>query len=617
LFYMAVSGKQFTNFDVVYDSRDREQVFVGALGYQNNRAYLDTWTNFPSRSVRNGAPSTPAPELLDDFRIDAIIDSDMTMRAVTRLRLTLRQSDSAPLLFSISPNMRVTGARVDGRPAEVFTPESVRSNLIAGGEDHDFLLLPAQPLDPSKPHEVEVRHEGSVIRKAGEGVYYVNSRGTWYPHAGTEFANYDLTFRYPKNLTLASTGAAVEERIEGDQKISRRRTEGPIRFAGFNLGDFQSSSTDRNGFHIDVYANRHMETALQPRTAPVVTHPPVMPRSRRDAIDMAPSAQPPAPPDPAGRFSDIEKNVDDALDFMTAAFGPPATHNLSITPIPASFGQGFPGLIYLSTVAYLNADQRPLRLHASYEQTFYSDLLEPHEVAHQWWGNLVTPANYRDEWLIESLANYSALLLLERRKGAKALNELLDDYRNHLLQKTETGRTLESVGPISWGRRLQSSLAPNAWEVVAYQKGTWVIHMLRRQIGDANFYKLLREVATKYRLRPISTDEFRELAQAYMPPHSKDASLKNFFENWVDGTGIPTVKLTYAWRAGKLTGTLSQSNVGDDFSALVPVEVQSAKQRTVYWLPIASDPIPFSISIPVAPAHTGLLASDGLLISAR
>lgn len=619
MFYMGVSGKQLGNFDVLYDLRDREQIFVGAIGYQNTRPFFNTWTSFPSRSIRNGAEPPQSPQVLGDFRIDATIDGDLMMKAVTRVRVTLRQNDSSPLIFSISRNMHITEARIDGQPAEIFTPESMRSNLIAGRDDRDFMLLPESPLDPAKPHEVEVRHEGSVIRKAGDGVYYVTSRGTWYPHAGLEFANYDLTFRYPKNLTLASSGSSVEERTEGDWKISHRRTEGPIRFAGFNLGDFQAASIDRNGYHIDVYANRHIEAALQPRPAPLPDAPAtVVPRGRRNPMDIASiNPAPPLPIDPAGRFGEIEKNVDEALDFMTAAFGPPATHALSITPIPAAFGQGFPGLIYLSTVAYLSPEQRPARLHANYEQTFYSELLEQHEVAHQWWGNLITPANYRDEWLIESLANYSALLLLEKKKGTKAMNTLLDDYRNHLLEKTESGHTLESVGPISWGRRLESSNAPNAWEVVAYQKGTWVIHMLRRQIGDTNFYNLLHDVANRYRLSPISTGQFRELARAYVPPHSKDPDLKNFFENWVDGTGIPTVKLSYSWRAGKLTGTLSQSNVDDDFTALVPVEVQSAKQRTVHWLPISSDPIPFTIPMTAAPAHVGLLASDCLLIPAR
>ncbi len=618
-FYMAVSGNQLGNFDLLYDPGIQEQIFVGKLAYRNNRAYFDSWSSFPSRSVRNGA-APPVPQAkLDDFRIDATIGEDLKMTAVTRARLTLKQAEGGPLRFSISPNMRVTEARIDGNPAEVFSRESLPSDLLAGAEEKEFLLVPSRPLDPGQPHQLEVHHEGDVIHQAGQGVYYVNSRGTWYPRLGVEFANYDLTFRYPRNLTLVSTGGLVEDRTEGDWRITHRKTESPIRFAGFNLGDFQSASINENGYRIDVYANRHVEAALQPkRPLPADPTPAAVIRPRRrDPQDLLPELMPAPPLDPAGRLAQVEKDVVETLEFMTKEFGPPATRTLAITPIPASFGQGFPGLVYLSTLAYLNPDQRPEGLQAHYQETFYSELLEPHEIAHQWWGNLVIPASYRDEWLIESLANYCALLLLEKNKGVKALNDVLDDYRNRLLSKTDNGHTLESSGPITWGRRLQSSLAPDAWQVVAYQKGTWIIHMLRRQMGDQNFYSFLREVVNRYRLSTVSTGQFRELAQAYTSPGSKDRTLRNFFENWVDGTGIPAVKLSYSWSAGKLSGELLQSNVGDDFTALVPVEVQNARQKSVYWLPTGSDPVPFKIPLSAPPTRVALLASDCLMTISR
>ncbi|HTS47513.1 MAG TPA: M1 family aminopeptidase [Bryobacteraceae bacterium] len=618
-FYMAVSGNQLGNFDLLYDPGMQEQIFVGNLAYRNNRAYFDSWSSFPSRSVRNGAAPPGPPAVLDDFRIDATIGEDLKMTAVTRALLTLKRADGAPLRFSISPNMRVTEARIDGNPVEVFSRGSLPSNVLTNSEESEFLLIPSRPLDPGQPHELEVHHEGEVIHQAGQGVYYVNSRGTWYPRMGIEFANYDLTFRYPRNLTLVSTGGLVEDRTEGDWRIMHRKTESPIRFAGFNLGDFQSASINEKGYLIDVYANRHIETALQPK-GPVVADPApaavIRPR-RRDPRELLPDVMLPLPPDPAGRLAQVEKDVVETLDFMTQEFGPSATRNLAITPIPGNFGQGFPGLVYLSTLAYLNPGQRPEQLQAHYPETFYSELLEPHEIAHQWWGNLVIPASYRDEWLIEALANYCALLLLEKNKGVKALNDVLDDYRDRLLSKTENGHTLESSGPITWGRRLQSSLAPDAWQVVAYQKGTWIMHMLRRQLGDENFYSLLRDVANRYRLSPISTGQFRELAQAYTAPGSKDRTLRNFFENWVDGTGIPAVKLSYSWSGGKLSGELSQANVGDDFTALVPVEVQSAKQKAVYWLPTGSDPIPFKIPLSAPPARVALLGSDCLMTISR
>jgi hypothetical protein len=216
---------------------------------------------------------------------------------------------------------------------------------------------------------------------------------------------------------------------------------------------------------------------------------------------------------------------------------------------------------------------------------------------------------------MESLANYSALLMLEKKKGTKAVDAVLDSYKTHLLAKTEDGKTMESAGPITWGYRLQSSLAPNAWRPVTYEKGTWIIHMLRRRLGDQRFMAFLREVATRYRFAPVTTEQFRELAARYTPSKSPDPALKTFFENWVYGTGIPSVKLAYAMRGLKLTGTLAQRGVEDDFTTLVPVEVQTGRQRAVYWLSTGSEAVPFSIPLKAPPTKVSLLASDCLMTS--
>jgi hypothetical protein len=601
LFYMAVSGRQLGTFDVLHDPTSHEQIFTGKLSYSDNRTYYDTWTSFPSRSARAGSAATGPKYTLDNFRIDSTIDNDLMLKAVSRFTLTPTRPLGRSIPFSISSKMHATGASIDGRPVEVFQRESIRSNLISSNDNNLILLVTETPLDASKPHEIEIRHEGHVIQNAGDGVYFVASRGNWYPRVGTEFAKYDLTFRYPKNLTLVATGSLVDDRTDGDWRITRHKTDVPIRFAGFNLGDFQSVSADQKGFKIQVYANRHLESALEPKApAPSLA----APRRVSGRAD---------PPNPAPRLELLAKNVADALEFMTAQFGPPPLPYLAITPIPGNFGQGFPGLVYLSTVAYLNPEQRPQSLRDPFQETFFSELLEDHETAHQWWGNMVVPAGYQDEWLIESLANYTALLLLEKNKGAQAVNAVLADYKNHLLAKLESGRTLESAGPISWGFRLQSSIAPHAWRTVTYEKGTWIMHMLRRRLGDEKFMAFLRELCSRFRFNTVSTEQFRELAAQYTPPASPDASLKGFFDNWVYGTGIPAVKMTSAFRGMKLTGTLIQNNVDDDFSTFVPVEVRTRTQRTVYWLPTANEPSTFSIPLKVPPTKVALLGSDWLM----
>jgi len=615
IFYMAVAGNQLDNFDVLYDPTAPDQIVVGKLGYRNNQTYFNTWTSFQSRSFRNGALPRGAHYALEDIRIEADIQPDLTMHAVTRAKLTLRESQPRSAIpFNLSPDMQITSASVDGRPAEVFDRTSLRSNLIQSGEDRQFLLMVNPPLDPAVPHEVEIHHEGAVIHDAGNQVYYVGSRGTWYPRSGSELANYELTFRYPKGLTVAATGTRVEDHVEGEWRITHIKTDMPVRFAGFNLGNFQSVVREHNGYRIELYANQQLESALTPRAILPDAPAPEPPPFRRRLKPITTVAPPPGPPDPAGRVDELTKNLLDTLDFMTQEFGPSPIRNLAVTPIPGGFGQGFPGLVYLSTLAYINPGQLPPRLRERSEATFYSELLETHEVAHQWWGNLVVPASYHDDWLIESLANYSALLLLEQRKGVKAIDTVLEDYRTHLLSKTDTGRTLESAGPIIWGFRLESSLTPNAWRTVTYEKGTWIIHMLRRRLGDEKFLALLRDIAGHH--HSISTDEFRELASRYAPK-SADPDLKIFFDNWVYGTGVPTVKLAYSWRGGKLSGSLVQRDVDEAFAAYVPVEVQTGNKSDVYWLPTGSDPVAFSIPLKASPVRVSLLTTNCLMTTSK
>jgi hypothetical protein len=112
--------------------------------------------------------------------------------------------------------------------------------------------------------------------------------------------------------------------------------------------------------------------------------------------------------------------------------------------------------VYLSTFAYIDAVSRPAALRDAREQVFYSDQMVPHEVAHQWWGSVISTAHSEDEWLLEALANYSSLLWLEKKRGLKEMETVLNGYRSELLEQDSQGKTYESAGPIVWGDRLNS-----------------------------------------------------------------------------------------------------------------------------------------------------------------
>ncbi len=615
-FYMTVGGTQLGNFDVFYDPNAEENILVGQIAQRKNVSFFDVWTSFPSRS-RLKSETAPSPDMkLENFRIEATLDADLKMTAVTRVTGTPLRPLGRAVSFLISQKMQVLEAKVDGQPAEVFQKDSFRSNLINANGNEQFLVVTPADLEPGKPHEFEIRHAGTVITKAGDQVFFVGSRGNWYPRRSLDFARYDLTFRYPKELSLVANGEVVEDHTEGNLQITRRNTTTPIRFAGFNLGVYKSVSVAHDPYRVTVYANRRLESALLPKPMPSAPDQIALSRSRVPNPS-ASMVQPPPVPNPLARLQDLATNIAAALDFMAAQFGPPPIKSLLVAPIPGGFGQGFPGLLYLSTLAYLDPSQRPAGARDRIQETFFSEMLDAHEVAHQWWGNLVVARSYQDAWLMEALANYSALLYIEKKKGPRAVETLLDDYRNHLLIKEQNGKTLESAGPITWGYRLQSSAAPDAWHYITYEKGAWVMHMLRRKLGDDRFMAMLRALCERYRYKPVTTDQFQKLAAEFLPPHSSDPDLASFFENWVYGTGIPQISMTYAVRGLKVTGSVVQSGVSEDFTARVPIEVQVGRQRTLYWVVTSSEPVPFTIAVKAPPSKVALAVKDALITSKK
>ncbi|MGC8793497.1 MAG: M1 family metallopeptidase, partial [Bryobacteraceae bacterium] len=620
-FYAALAGRKLGNFDCFYDPRAREQIMVGQVVFRDNRTFFDYWTSFLARSFRRRPPAEAPPDYtISNYRIQATLEPDLRLRVTTRVRVT-PQAAAPVLVFQISPRMAVREVRVQGEPAEVLQPESLRVNLMRGDGNAAFLVVPRQPLEARREYEFEFRHEGAVVSEAGPRVYYVGARGSWYPNAGLHFARYQLAFRYPKELNLVANGEVVEDLEDGPWRVTERRVDTPVRLAAFNLGDYVRERVTRGDFTVEVYANRRLERGLEPRPQQVLMVPAPQPpwsRGARQPPNVIPVPVEPPRPDPTARVQEVASEIASALEFMSGYFGPPPLKTLTVSPIPGTFGQGFPGLVYLSTLAYLDPAHRPAAARDDYQQLFFSEILHAHETAHQWWGNTVTTAHYQDEWLMEALANYSALLWLEKRKGTRALESVLNEYRRRLLEKTQDGAELESIGPLVWGTRLRVSQAPGAWHTIVYDKGTWIMHMLRRRLGDERFLAMLGQLRRRYQYRSITTDQFRRLAAEFLPPGWPDPQLENFFDQWVYSTGVPALKLEHSVQgkspAVTLRGRVIQSGVGDDFVTEVPIEIHFAKSRPLRrWVRTGAEPESFTIKLRERPVRVLLDPDQAVL----
>ncbi len=627
LVFAAIAGRQLGSFDLLYSGRAREQILAGQLGERNGRPAYDIWTNFEARSSRMGAASAPDAFTTDSIRIDAALDTNVRMTATVRVAMKVGANPIRALPFSISRAMQVTGARIDGAPAELLFLDSVRGQALRYDENEPFLLLPPNGLSAASVHQIEFDEEGSVISPAGNDVYYVGARSNWYPRSEGDLATYDLTFRYPKRLTLVTPGDVTEDRVEGDWRITRRVTAAPIRMAGFNLGDYQKIAGVSPGFHVEVYGNKSLETALQPKPNPALLNTGVNTEAGRSrpvrqapALPFAgrPSIGWPGGSRSSGAAADRGRRriVRAPILFRTVWTARPKKPDRLADS--RRVWPGFPGFGVSFDPGVPRSERASPASRGPREQVFYSDLLDAHEVAHQWWGDVVLTAGAQDEWISEALADYSALLYLEKRKGAKAMEDVLGDYRDTLVKKDAEGNGLESAGPITWGFRLESAGSAEAWRAITYDKGAWIFHMLRRRLGDAQFLRMLAELRRRFESRPLSTAGLRELVKEYLPPKVRPPQVDAFFDNWVYSSGIPALRLRYTVKgvapSVKLTGQVEQSGVDDDFSVEAPVEIQFAKgpSQTI-WVETSNSAVSFSATLKQVPAKVSIPVGKGVL----
>jgi Peptidase family M1 domain len=588
-FYSLLEGDSVGPFEVSVDQRREEQVLIGQVRVTNDVASYDVWAHFRADDSRKVSPESFAPL---DYRVDSAIADDLSLTGKTTLHLKAVRGGERVVPLELSRNLAVSEIHGDdGRPLPYFQNEELsRRNVARRGNDSILVVLPAAPAAAQEFH-LDVAYHGNVIADAGNGVEFVGERGTWYAHAGgTHFAQFDLSFQWPKHFTLVATGTESDARQDGEVKSGRWRSDVPFATAGFNLSEYKTEIVAGQP-KVQVFANQELEDAILERLhASAVSQPPppasIFDQSHSgDLVPQIPTA-PPAP-SPSAALKQVSAEIADSIHFLEKLNGGFPFDHLDVTQIPGSFGQGWPELVYLSTLAFLPPETAESAGLNQWAQGAARNLMACHEVAHQWWGNVAAAASYRDVWIQEGMANYLALLYADSKKpGEHRLTKWLEHYRDELAAKAPgADHSIEDAGPLVLGPRLDSSKIPGTYETLIYGKGAWVMHMLHEMLRDpaskdpdARFREFLRAVLSEYRFQPLSTEDFQHAVEKYMTPAMDlDGNHKMdwFFEQWVQGTGMPRYTVKFEARArGKeyvVSGNLEQDGVEDIFTAPVPL----------------------------------------------
>ncbi len=195
-----------------------------------------------------------------------------------------------------------------------------------------------------------------------------------------------------------------------------------------------------------------------------------------------------------------------------------------------------------------------------------------HEIAHQWFGNAVTERDWNDVWLSEGFATYFTLLFIEHAYGR-------DEFAAGLRTSRQTVVSFYAKDPAY--RVVHERLADmsKVTTSMTYQKGSWVLHMLRQRMGDDRFWAGIRDYYASHRDGSASTADFRMAME-----RAGGEDLFAYFDQWLYRGGIPIVEGTWHWDAGtrQVEIALRQVQAGTPFAMTleVGIELAGAASRT-------------------------------------
>ncbi|MDQ3134131.1 MAG: M1 family metallopeptidase [Acidobacteriota bacterium] len=219
-----------------------------------------------------------------------------------------------------------------------------------------------------------------------------------------------------------------------------------------------------------------------------------------------------------------------------------------------------------------------------------------HETAHQWFGDSVTPATWADLWLSEGFATYFAGLFVQQHVSEQAFREFMRRSAETYFKYEQTRRA-----PIHDRETEDLFKLLNGNN---YQKGAWVLHMLRAQLGDAAFFRGVRAYYAKHQHATATTEDLRVAFE-----RASGKNLRDFFQRWVYESGHPQYQFSWTWEMGSapprgtLALTLKQTQENEPFLTPVPVDIvmpgatqprrlmlTPTGRETMLKLPLASRP---------------------------
>ncbi|MBZ5555057.1 MAG: hypothetical protein LAO21_20270 [Acidobacteriia bacterium] len=594
LFYAFIKGKKYSGkllFAIdphgvpgLGDLPPVEPEEVALLTYDDSK--LGIWCSFHLASEYNTGKAVGNQKNgvihIEHQELDTTIERNARIQGTATTKFIVQSAGVRVAPFDLFPTLRVESVTDSAGQALSFIQE---------GKDDDpqFSVILPKALGAGESYVIKTTYGGKeAVRDSGGGNYYPVARDNWYPNSRFgDYAEYEMTFHIPKGLTMVATGTPVSNENDGNQNVSRWRSEVPQAVAGFNFGKFRKQEAKDNqlGYTIESYANTEQPDIFRELQADIEQE---EQRGNRSETTLGSL-------DTTGLIKKALAEGQISIALYTTYFGPIPYKRVALTQQTATnFGQSWPTLVYLPITAFLDTTIRH-QLHIDDTKGFFK-IVGPHEVAHQWWGHAVGFASYRDQWMSEGFAEFSSSLYVQViQKKTQEFKKFWDDERNLMLERNNFGKRAIDVGPVTMGYRLSNSKSGfDIYQRLIYPKGAYILHMIRMMMwnnrtADEKFIEMMRDFIKTYANQTATTEDFKAMVEKHILPVMNvtgDGKMDWFFNEYVYGTSLPNYALDYSVNNspdGKLMlhVKMTQSNVDDNFAMRIPIYLELADSRVI------------------------------------
>jgi len=601
-FFANFDGGKRGRFSLVLDYQTRIpvanfEINAGEKGlvfaYNTDVTSPEVWTAFYSlEDYQHGQVAySDTNDLIDIQNYDMDVDlreHKKRMRLATRVTAQVL-TDSRSLCFKIGETLPETP---DWRLKKQMRVKSIKiadNNIPFAQEDWEggFTVFLPDIAKAGSTLKLDLELEGDFIydSETVSVCHYPRSNETWFPrHGYLDRATFNITYRYPKNLHVASGGLRLSEEPDPEDKdatIARYQMSQPVPLVTFALGPFKRYQ------ELIKWEKGGPDTPLEFDSLPGDL------RAIKEDFILA--------------------ELNNSVRYFTALFGTYPYPSFGAAFHPFNFGQGFPSLLMIPATD--RANKRTYQFIA-------------HETAHQWWGGIVAWRSYRDQWLSEGFAEYSGILYTGMRESRGAKDDLISELRTSLRDPPRTligpgkGRLID-VGPIILGHRLATRKTLGAYQTLIYNKGALVLRMLHFLLSDPDsgngqpFFDMMTDFVRRYRNLTASTDDFRQIANAHFTrtPIAKEYNIHDlnwFFQEMIYQTALPSYELQYHITDqpdGKvmISGITIQQNTPDDWIMVLPVKFEFGEnQRATATVVVQGPSTPFQMRLPMRPRKVEL-----------